>query len=102
MLANGVPVRSPGYLWRYAWRHAAAAGPAGLELIRGLAASQSQLLPDIAMADEEVADRFASWGYRLEAVAPAEEAVQLYRDLAETNPAFLPTSPRAEQPRRPL
>ena len=34
LLASGVPVTGPGYLWRYAWRHAAAAGPAGLELIR--------------------------------------------------------------------
>ena len=29
-------------------------------------------------------------GRRQEALAPAEEAVRLYRELAETNPAFLP------------
>ena len=90
LLANGVPVAGPGYLWRYAWRHAAAAGPAGLELIRALAASESELLPDVAMADQEVAGRLQSWGYRMEAVAPGEEAVQLYRELAAANPAFLP------------
>ena len=90
LLASGVPVTGPGYLWRYAWRHAAAAGPAGLELIRALAASESRLLPDIATADQEVAGRLASWGYRLEAVAPVEEAARLYRQLADTSPAFLP------------
>ena len=90
LLASGVPVTGPGYLWRYAWRHAAAAGPAGLELIRGLAAGESGLLPDVALASQEVAGRLASWGYRLEAVAPAEEAVRLYRELAVGNPAYLP------------
>jgi tetratricopeptide (TPR) repeat protein len=90
LLANGIPVTAPGYLWRYAWRHAAAAGPAGLDLIRNLAAGESQLLPDVAMADREVAGGLSNWGYRLEAVAPVEEAVQLFRDLADTNPAFLP------------
>jgi hypothetical protein len=81
LLANGVPVTGPGYLWRYAWRHAATAGPAGLVLIRGLAAGESQLLADVAMADLEVAGRLGSWGYRLETVAPAEEAVRLYKQL---------------------
>jgi hypothetical protein len=90
LLANGVPVAGPGYLWRYAWRHAAASGPAGLELIRGLAAGEPELLSHVALADQEVAGRLASWGYRLEAVAPAEEAVQLRRELAGTNPAFRP------------
>ena len=51
LLAGGVPVTDPGYLWRYVWRHAAAAGPAGLELLRDLAAGESGLLPDVAMAD---------------------------------------------------
>ena len=90
LLANGVPVDGPGYLRRYAWRHAAAAGPAGLEQIRDLAADESQLLPDIAMADLEVAGQLASWGYRLEAVTPAEEAAGQYQELAAANPAFLP------------
>ena len=90
LLASGVPATGPGYLWRYAWRHAAAAGVAGLQLIRDLAAGESALLPDVAMADVEVARRLESWGYRLEAVGPVEEAVQLRRELAEVNPAFLP------------
>jgi hypothetical protein len=37
-----------------------------------------------------VADRLSGWGYRLEAVAPAEEAVQLRREQAAANPAFAP------------
>jgi hypothetical protein len=90
LLASGVAVTDPGYLWRYAWRHVAAVGTAGLELIRGLAAGEFQLLPDVAMAGQEVAGRLAGWGYRLEAVAPAEESVRLYRELADANPAFLP------------
>ncbi len=90
LLANGIPATDSGYLRRYAWRHAAAAGPAGLELIRGLAAGEPQLLPDVAMADREVADRLASWGHLLEAVTSAEEAARLYRQLIETSPAFLP------------
>ena len=89
-LAQGVPVDGPGYLWRYAWRHAAASGPPGLELIRDLAAGQPGLLPDVAAAAGEVASRLASWGYRLEAVAPGDEAARLYRELAASNPAFLP------------
>ena len=95
LLAGGVPVTGPGYLWRYAWRHAAAAGPAGLELIRSLADGEPELLPDVATADQEVAGRLASWGYRQDAVTPAEEAARLYRDLAEANPAFLPGLARA-------
>ena len=90
LLANGVQVTAPGYLWRYAWRHAATAGPAGLELIRDLAASEPLLLPDVALADQDVASRFVSWGYLLEAVAPLEEAARVYRHLARTNPVHLP------------
>ena len=90
LLASGIPVTGPGYLWRYAWRHAAAAGPDGLDLIRELAAGEPRLLPDVARADEEVAGRLRLWGYRLEAVAPVEEAARLYRQLAAAHRAYLP------------
>ena len=73
LLASGVPVDEPAYLRRYAWRHAAAAGPAGLDLIRGLAAGHPRLLTDVAAAAQEVAERLASWGYRLEAVEPGKK-----------------------------
>ena len=134
LLAGGVPATAPGYLWRYAWRHAAAAGPDGLELLRDLAADEPQLLPDVAMAAGEVpiasrmglpaearapprkpsgctgswppptppssptspsalnnlGNRYSEVGRRQDALAPAEEAVQLHRELAAANPAFLP------------
>ena len=55
------------------------------------------------MAAQEVAGRYAHWGYWTEALILTEEAVQLYRELASTNPAFLPDlADSAEQPRRPL
>ena len=136
LLAGGVPATAPGYLWRYAWRHAAAAGPAGLDLLRDLAAGEPQLLPDVALAAwrgrrpsralgipagggrprrgsrprstgtwpranpaflpdlagalNNLGIRYSEVGRRHDALAPAEEAVQLYRDLAAANPAFLP------------
>ncbi len=90
LLAQGLPADGPGYLWRYAWRHAAAAGLPGLELLRGLADSEPALLADVAMAAGDVSSRLSSWGYRQEAVAPTEEAARLYRELAAANPAFLP------------
>ena len=90
LLAQGVPLDASAYLWRYAWRHAAVAGLSGLELLRDLAADQPGLLPDVAAADQEIAGRLRSWGYRLEAVPPSEEAVQVYRELAAGNPAFRP------------
>ena len=33
------------------------------------------------------------WGHRQDAIAPAEEAVQLRRAQAGDNPAYLPASP---------
>jgi Tetratricopeptide repeat len=90
LLAQGVPADAPGYLWRYAWRHATAAGPRGLELLRGLADDEPTLVADVAMAADNVSSQLSSWGYRQEALAPAEEAVQLYRELAAANPAYLP------------
>ena len=90
LLASGISASGPEYLWRYAWRHAAAAGLDGLDLLRALAVREDALLPDIALAAQEVGGRLADWGYRMEAVDPAEEAAQLYQELAAANPAFLP------------
>ena len=89
LLANGVPVTDPGYLWRYTWRHAAAAGAAGLGLIRGLTADDSQLLPDVAAAAGEVANHLSHWGYVLDALAPAQEAAELFRQVADTDSTFV-------------
>jgi hypothetical protein len=90
LVAGGVPADAPTYLWRYAWRHAAAAGPEGLQRLRTLAASEPALVQDVAMAALEIAGRFRYWGRRQDAVGPSEEAVGLYRELAAANPAFQP------------
>ena len=90
LLTGGVAVTAPTYLWRYVWRHAAAAGPEGLERLRTVAALEPALVADVAMAALEIANRLRYWGRWQEAVAPAEEAERLYRELAETNPGFLP------------
>ncbi|WBB91405.1 tetratricopeptide repeat protein [Verrucosispora sp. WMMC514] len=89
LLDAGVPAQTPGYLWRYQWRHAADAGPAGLDLLRDLAEVDPALTPDVAMAALTVADQLRRWGHRHDAVAPTEEAVTLYRELSAANPAFL-------------
>jgi hypothetical protein len=38
----------------------------------------------------EIAERFRHWGRQVEAVAPAEEAVAIYRAQAAANPAYQP------------
>ncbi|MFF4340602.1 tetratricopeptide repeat protein [Kitasatospora sp. NPDC001540] len=90
LLDGGIPAEEAGYLWRYAWRHAADAGLPGLELLGSLAGSASALRPDVAMASLLIANQFSHWGLRVEAVPLTEEAVRLYRELAEQNPALLP------------
>ena len=81
---------APSYLWLYAWRHAAQAGLAGLAHLRALAATVRELRPDQAAAALHVAGLLADWGRRDEALAPAQEAVNTYRALADANPAYLP------------
>ncbi|MEU5199878.1 tetratricopeptide repeat protein, partial [Streptomyces scabiei] len=90
LLSGGVPAAAPAYLWRYVWRHVADAGPGGLDMLRSLSEENPALQPDVALAALSTAERFRYWGRRVEAVAPAEEAVGLYRALAEDNPAFVP------------
>ncbi|WP_329034449.1 tetratricopeptide repeat protein [Streptomyces sp. NBC_01725] len=90
LLEGGVPTEQPVYLWRYAWRHAAAAGVDGLVLLRSLAAKTISLQPDVALAALAISEGFGHWGRRLEAVDPAEEAVRIYRALARDDPAYLP------------
>ena len=45
LLTDGVPATGTGYLWRYAWRHAASAGPDGLDLLRQLATDEPVSAP---------------------------------------------------------
>jgi hypothetical protein len=96
LLAGGVDVTDPEYLWRYLWRHVADSGLAGLAILRELALTNRSLELDVAMAALQIAGRLREWGLRQEAVAPTEEAVRIYRDLAADNPAFLPNLATAQ------
>ncbi len=88
LLDGGVPVRQPAYLWRYAWSHAALAGPRGLDLLRSLAQSEMALVPDVGAAASSIAEILNRHDRKLDAVSLAEEAVATYRALAHDNPAF--------------
>ena len=88
LLDGGVPVHQPAYLWRYAWFHAALAGPRGLDLLRSLVQSEMALVPDVGAAASSVAGTLDRQDRKLDAVSPAEEAVTTYRALANDNPAF--------------
>ena len=90
LLDGGITVTDPAYLWRYLWRHVADCGPDGLPILRELAQANHALQPDVATAALQIAGRLQQWGRRQDAVAPTEEAAQLYRDQARDNPAFLP------------
>jgi tetratricopeptide (TPR) repeat protein len=90
LLDAGLSVTEPSYLRRYAYLHAATAGPESVDVLRHLAERDERLLPDVAATQLTIADAFHYWGRLGEAVAPTEEAVKLYRQLAAANPAFLP------------
>jgi tetratricopeptide (TPR) repeat protein len=62
----------------------------GVRLRRELAEANPAFLPDLAMALNNLGNRYTEVGRLQDALAPAEEAVQLRRKLAEANPAFLP------------
>ncbi|CAL9442791.1 hypothetical protein SUDANB105_02267 [Streptomyces sp. enrichment culture] len=83
LLEAGIPADEPHYLWLYAWRHAAEAGPAGVELLSSLVEESVELLPDLGLADSLVSDRFGYWGRWQDALPVAQRAVELYRTLAE-------------------
>ena len=91
LLQAGRPADEPAYLWRYMWRHCADGGDAGIAMLRTLTdADRSAFQPDLAAASDALASRRARSGQLMAAVAPAEEAAALYRELAAANPAFTP------------
>ncbi len=90
LIDSGYPATESTYLRLYAYRHAATAGAEGVTWLRELAAVAEELRPDIGHAALEIAGVLATWGRWVDAVAPTEEAVQLYRQQADTNPAYLP------------
>ncbi|MFH8770130.1 tetratricopeptide repeat protein, partial [Streptomyces sp. NPDC017958] len=90
---NGAsPEQANPYLRRHLPYHALAAGGAGITALRPLVEANSDVhLPDLAMALSTLAVRLSEAGRRQEALAPAEEAADIYRVLAEASPdAYLP------------
>ncbi len=91
LLEAGRRADEPAYLWRYMWRHCADGGDAGIAVLRTLAdMDRSAFLPDLAAASDALGSRRARSGQLMTAVASAEEAVALWRELAAANPAFTP------------
>ncbi len=90
-LEAGARIDEPAYVWHYAWRHAGDGGTSGVEAFRTVVEiAGGALLPDLAAALNYAANRSADVGLLLEAVAPAEEAMQLYREIAAAAPVYLP------------
>jgi tetratricopeptide (TPR) repeat protein len=90
LLDDGYSVDTPTYLWRYAHRHAAAAGPPGLDYLRDLATGHPGLRPDVADAELAIADVLGHWGNQFDAVTLAEEAVDIFQGLVADSPGHLP------------
>ncbi len=80
------------YLRRFLAAHAAIVGGRGIALIRELVALREEVFrPDLARTLGNVSVSLSRAGRRIDALAPAQEAADLYRDLADTNPAtYLP------------
>jgi tetratricopeptide (TPR) repeat protein len=91
LLSAGLSPRNPRYLWRYAWRHAAAAGPTGLDQFRELMTLAPELRPDGALAATRIGGVLAFYGRHIEAVPFTTESAEMYRTLTADNPSYLPT-----------
>ncbi|MFF3674866.1 AAA family ATPase [Streptomyces sp. NPDC002120] len=80
------------YLRRSLSEHAVMAGGRGISLVRELVDLREELfLPDLARALGEAAVSLSLAGQRDEGIGPAQEATDIYRALAEDNPAgYLP------------
>jgi tetratricopeptide (TPR) repeat protein len=91
LLRAGQSPREPGYLWYYAWRHAADAGWAGIADLRRLVeADREAFIPDLALALTYLSERYWEIGRPLEGIPAATEAVDIYVGLARDDPAVLP------------
>jgi tetratricopeptide (TPR) repeat protein len=91
LLEDGHPAYEAAYLWRYARRHAAAAGPDSIDTLRALATDYTALQDHLAQAQQNISETLSNWGNHRDALAPAEEAVALYRALATNNRAYQPS-----------
>ena len=89
---GSTPKAANPYLRSTLSAHAALAGGPGVTLLRDLAAAnEDEFLPDLALALNELAIRLAETGERQAALAPAQEATNLYRTLTQASPAaYLP------------
>src|SRR5207244_2003341 len=78
------------YLWLHLWQHCATAGPQSLDTLRAFVARNDVWRHDLALGLTYLGIRYSQLGRRQDALAPSEEAVTLYRELAAQNPTFLP------------
>ncbi len=90
--ADGEPDRRSPYLRRHLARHASIAGTPGVDALYRLVKDQPEAyLPELAMSVHELATRLAEIGQHETALAPARQAVNIYRVLVEADPAgYLP------------
>jgi tetratricopeptide (TPR) repeat protein len=91
LLAQGQPPQSHSYLWKYAWRHCVDARGLGIAALRELTRHEPESFrTNLAMALNNLGNRYSEVGRRQEAVAWTEEAVAIRREQAASNPAILP------------
>jgi tetratricopeptide (TPR) repeat protein len=92
LLDSGLSPTEPAYLWGNVSWHCADAGSIGIDALRRLVARDTDtFLPILAAALAGLGNRYTAKDFwNPEAVAPTEEAVGLYRELAATDPARVP------------
>ncbi len=90
--ADGEPDRRSPYLRRHLARHASIAGTSGVDALYRLVGDKPEAyLPDLALSVHQLAAKLAEIGEHEVALAPARQAVDTYRVLAEANStAYLP------------
>jgi tetratricopeptide (TPR) repeat protein len=90
--ADGEPDQRSPYLRRHLARHASIAGTAGVDaLYRLVKDTPEAYLPDLARSVHQLAAKLAELGQYESALAPARQAVSIYRVLTEANStAYLP------------
>ncbi|MGH3900284.1 MAG: hypothetical protein ACRDTA_18975 [Pseudonocardiaceae bacterium] len=90
--ADGTPDRRSPYLRRNLTRHASIAGTPGVDALYRLVKDTPEIyLPELAVSVHQLATRLAELGEHAAALAPARQAVSIYRVLANANPTtYLP------------
>ncbi|HEU0090306.1 MAG TPA: AAA family ATPase [Pseudonocardiaceae bacterium] len=84
--AEGEPDRRSPYLRRQLARHASIAGTVGVDaLYRLVKDTPEAYLPDLARSVHQLATKLAELGQHESALAPARQAVSIYRILNEAN-----------------